>query len=41
MAMQGTETFIETDGVTLRVFEAGPKGEPIVLCHGFPELAYS
>ena len=35
------ETFVETNGVTLRVYEAGPKGKPIVLCHGFPELAYS
>lgn len=33
---------IRTNGVTLEVYEAGPKtGLPIVLCHGFPELAYS
>ena len=41
MGMSGNETFVETNGVTLRVYEAGPKGKPIVLCHGFPELAYS
>ena len=30
------------DGVRLAYYEAGPKtGLPIVLCHGFPELAYS
>lgn len=40
--MQGaTETMIRTNGIDLRVFEAGPKGNPVVLCHGFPELAYS
>ena len=33
---------IRTNGVTLEVYEAGPKtGLPVVLCHGFPELAYS
>ncbi len=33
---------IRTNGVTLEVYEAGPKsGVPVVLCHGFPELAYS
>ncbi len=33
---------IRTNGITLEVYEAGPKtGLPIVLCHGFPELAYS
>ena len=32
--------FIDVNGVTLEVFSAGA-GEPIVLCHGFPELAYS
>jgi pimeloyl-ACP methyl ester carboxylesterase len=40
--MQGaTESIISTNGVDLRVYEAGPKGTPVVLCHGFPELAYS
>jgi pimeloyl-ACP methyl ester carboxylesterase len=33
--------FIDVNGVTLEVFEAGQRGRPIVLCHGFPELAYS
>jgi pimeloyl-ACP methyl ester carboxylesterase len=32
---------IQVNGVTLEVFEAGAPGRPIVLCHGFPELAYS
>lgn len=32
---------IETNGVTLEVFVAGTKGKPIVLCHGWPEHAYS
>lgn len=33
---------IRTNGLSLEVYEAGPKtGFPIVLCHGFPELAYS
>lgn len=39
--MRANATFVDTNGITLRVFEAGPKGRPIVLCHGFPELAYS
>ncbi|WP_415976464.1 alpha/beta fold hydrolase [Rhodococcus sp. 077-4] len=34
---------IPVNGVKLEVFEAGREdaGEPIVLCHGWPELAYS
>lgn len=33
---------IATNGIKLAVHEAGPEdGLPIVLCHGFPELAYS
>ncbi|MEA3019967.1 MAG: hypothetical protein QOI47_1491 [Actinomycetota bacterium] len=36
-----TESVISTNGVELRVFEAGVRGRPVVLCHGFPELAYS
>ena len=33
---------IKTNGIDMAVYEAGPKtGLPIVLCHGFPELAYS
>src|SRR5207245_4793903 len=31
---------IKTNGVTLSVYEAG-SGPAVVLCHGFPELAYS
>lgn len=36
-----TESLISTNGIDLRVYEAGPHGNPVVLCHGFPELAYS
>ncbi len=33
---------VPTNGVTLRVLEAGEPGAPlVVLCHGFPELAFS
>ena len=35
-------TMIKTNGMDMVVYEAGPKdGLPVVLCHGFPELAYS
>ncbi len=35
-------TMIKTNGIDMAVYEAGPKdGLPLVLCHGFPELAYS
>jgi pimeloyl-ACP methyl ester carboxylesterase len=34
--------FVKTNGIDMAVYEAGPKdGLPVVLCHGFPELAYS
>ncbi|AKS32188.1 alpha/beta fold hydrolase [Mycolicibacterium goodii] len=37
-----TERLVDTNGVTLRVTEAGERGSPVVvLAHGFPELAYS
>lgn len=37
-----TVRLVETNGVTLRVLEAGDRGAPpVVLAHGFPELAYS
>lgn len=37
-----TERLVETNGVQLRVVEAGERGAPVVLlAHGFPELAYS
>lgn len=33
---------IKTNGIDMAVYEAGPKnGIPVVMCHGFPELAYS
>lgn len=36
------ERFIATNGVTLRVTEAGDRGAPVVvLLHGFPELAHT
>lgn len=35
-------TLIAVNGVELEVFEAGrPAGRPIVLCHGWPDLAYT
>ena len=35
-------TMIKTNGIDMAVHEMGPKdGLPVVLCHGFPELAYS
>jgi pimeloyl-ACP methyl ester carboxylesterase len=37
-----TERFVDTNGVRLRVIEAGEHGAPVVvLAHGFPELAYT
>lgn len=38
-----TPTFVDVNGVTLEVFEAGQenRGNPIVLCHGWPEHAFS
>lgn len=37
-----TQRLVDTNGVRLRVFEAGERGAPVVvLAHGFPELAYS
>ena len=35
-------TMIKTNGIDMAVYEMGPKdGIPVVMCHGFPELAYS
>ena len=34
-------TLIPVNGVKLEVFEAGPEGRPVVLCHGWPELAFT
>lgn len=36
-------TIISVNGIKLEVFEAGKQniGKPIILCHGFPEHAYS
>ena len=35
--------YVQTNGIRMAVYEAGPatQSPPIVLCHGFPELAYS
>ena len=33
-------TFIDTNGVSLEVFQSG-SGKPVVMCHGWPEHAYS
>jgi pimeloyl-ACP methyl ester carboxylesterase len=42
MAAFPEPTMIKTNGIDMAVYEAGPKdGLPVVLCHGFPELAYS
>jgi pimeloyl-ACP methyl ester carboxylesterase len=42
MADMPEPTMIKTNGIDMAVYEAGPKdGLPIVMCHGFPELAYS
>lgn len=33
---------VKTNGIDMAVYEMGPRdGIPLVLCHGFPELAYS
>jgi pimeloyl-ACP methyl ester carboxylesterase len=37
-----TPKMVKTNGIDMAVYEAGPKdGVPVVLCHGFPELAFS
>src|SRR5262252_6248740 len=37
-----TERTIGTNGIEMHLHEAGAPGAPlVVLCHGFPELAYS
>jgi pimeloyl-ACP methyl ester carboxylesterase len=34
--------YAQTNGIRMAYYEAGPReGVPIVLCHGFPELAFS
>lgn len=41
LALPGTSTTVETNGVTLHVRQAGPDdGSPVVLLHGFPEFWY-
>lgn len=36
-------SYVQTNGIRMAVYEAGPADQkpPIVLCHGFPELAFS
>jgi pimeloyl-ACP methyl ester carboxylesterase len=42
IVVTSTERLVGTNGVQLRVVEAGEPGAPVVvLAHGFPELAYS
>jgi pimeloyl-ACP methyl ester carboxylesterase len=42
VVLTSTERLVETNGVQLRVIDAGERGAPVVvLAHGFPELAYS
>ena len=42
IVITSTERLVDTNGVTLKVTEAGERGAPVVvLAHGFPELAYS
>jgi pimeloyl-ACP methyl ester carboxylesterase len=42
MVPTSTERLVETNGVQLRVVEAGDRRAPtVLLAHGFPELAYS
>jgi pimeloyl-ACP methyl ester carboxylesterase len=42
LVLTSTERLVETNGVQLRVIDAGDEGAPVVvLAHGFPELAYS
>ena len=36
-----TSKIVPTNGIELEVFEAGKGGIPIILCHGWPELAFS
>ena len=35
--------FAETNGIRMGYYEAGPQTDkpPVVLCHGWPELAFS
>jgi pimeloyl-ACP methyl ester carboxylesterase len=42
LVLTSTGRLVETNGVQLRVIDAGDEGAPVVvLAHGFPELAYS
>lgn len=42
LVLTSAERLVETNGVCLRVIEAGDRGAPVVvLAHGFPELAFS
>ena len=42
VVLTSTERLVETNGVRLRVIDAGDRDAPVVvLAHGFPELAYS
>jgi len=42
VASEIRERTVSVNGIDLHVVEAGPvDGSPVILCHGFPELAYS
>jgi pimeloyl-ACP methyl ester carboxylesterase len=33
--------FADVNGIRMAYYEAGPRqGVPVILCHGFPELAF-
>jgi pimeloyl-ACP methyl ester carboxylesterase len=36
-------SYVDTNGIRMAVYEAGPAAQkpPVILCHGFPELAFS
>jgi|GEM_PF-20187 pimeloyl-ACP methyl ester carboxylesterase len=36
-----THRFVTTNGIRLKILEAGSDGPLVVLCHGFPELGHS
>ena len=35
--------FVQTNGIRMGYYEAGPKTDtpPVILCHGWPEIAFS
>lgn len=43
MSLFDTPTYVDTNGIKMAIYEQGENeaGVPVILCHGFPELAYS